>query len=68
MSSPRVETEAARMSATAVSVGPGMPVDEALHLMADRSIGTLSVVQDGRVIGILTQSDVVAALARRRSR
>jgi CBS-domain-containing membrane protein len=52
------------MSAPAVSVGPWVPLQEALHLMVDRRIGALPVVQDGRVIGILTQSDVVAALAR----
>jgi CBS domain-containing protein len=36
-----------------------------MQLMADRGVGALPVVRDGRVIGILTQSDVVAALARR---
>jgi CBS domain-containing protein len=32
--------------------------------MADRSIGALPVVESGRVVGILTQSDVVTAVAR----
>jgi acetoin utilization protein AcuB len=56
------------MSAPAVSVGPWVPLEEALHVMVDRSIGALPVVQDGRVIGILTQSDMVSALARGRPR
>jgi acetoin utilization protein AcuB len=55
---------AAVMSAPAVSVGPLVPLQEAQRLMVDRRIGVLPVVQDGRVIGILTQSDVVAALTR----
>lgn len=68
MSRPPGKTPAAVGSAPAVSVGPELPLDEALHLMTDRSIAALPVVQDGRVVGILRQSDVVAALARRRSR
>ncbi len=32
--------------------------------MADRQIGALPVVEDERVVGILTQSDVVTAVAR----
>jgi CBS domain-containing protein len=39
-----------------------------MHLMVDRSIGALPVVDDERVIGILTQSDIVAALARQGQR
>lgn len=58
---------AAVMSAPAVSVGPGVPLAEAMGVMADRQIGALPVVEDGHVIGILTQSDVVIALAREAS-
>ena len=52
------------MSTPAVSVGPAQSLQEAMDLMVGRSIGALPVVEDGRVIGILTQSDVVSALAR----
>jgi CBS domain-containing protein len=55
---PNGDTVAAAMSAPAVSVGPGAPLEAAMRLMADRRIGALPVVEDGRVIGILTQSDV----------
>lgn len=65
--SPR-DAVAAVMSAPAVSVGPAVPLKEAMHLMVDRSIGALPVVDDERVIGILTQSDIVAALARQGQR
>jgi CBS domain-containing protein len=53
------------MSAPAVSIGPAELLTDAMQVMVGRGIGALPVVQDGRVIGILTQSDVVAALARR---
>jgi CBS domain-containing membrane protein len=53
------------MSAPVVSIGPTAPLGEAIRLMAGRGIGALPVVARGRVVGILTQSDVVAAVARR---
>ncbi|HEY7540979.1 MAG TPA: CBS domain-containing protein [Methylomirabilota bacterium] len=55
------------MSAPAVSVDPTQSLKEAMGLMVGRSIGALPVVEDGRVIGILTQSDIVAALAQTRA-
>lgn len=61
---PLGEVVAEVMSAPAVSVGPAQALKEAMDLMVGRSIGALPVVEDGRVIGILTQSDVVSALAR----
>jgi CBS domain-containing protein len=54
---------AAVMNAPTVSIGPQTPLAEAARLMADRQIGALPVVTDGRVIGILSQSDVVRAVA-----
>lgn len=53
------------MSAPAISTGPAVPLAEAMRLMADHGIGALPVVHEDRVVGILTQSDVVAAVARR---
>src|SRR5687768_10067362 len=53
------------MSAPAVSVEPTVPLADAMRRMADRGIGALPVVADNRVVGILTQSDVVAAVADR---
>jgi len=61
---PRTDAVAAVMSAPVVSVGPGAPLQDAMDLMVGRGIGALPVVEDGRVVGILTQSDVLAALAR----
>jgi CBS domain-containing protein len=53
------------MSAPVISVGPAETLTAATQLMVDRAIGALPVVDDGQVVGILTQSDVVTALARR---
>jgi len=53
------------MSAPVISVGPAETLAAATQLMVDRGIGALPVVDEGRVVGILTQSDVVTALARR---
>jgi CBS domain-containing protein len=60
---PPGEVVADVMSGPAVSVDPAQSLQEAMALMVGRSIGALPVVEDGRVIGILTQSDVVSALA-----
>ena len=42
-----------------VTIGPDAPLAEAAHLMLKRKIGCLVVVQDGRLVGILTESDFV---------
>ena len=50
------------MSRPVVTVGPRTPIDRAARLLFDRRIGCLPVVDEGRLIGILTQTDAVAAL------
>ena len=60
---PRGETVAAVMSAPVVTVAPAEPMADAMRLMADRGLGALPVVEHGRLVGILTQSDVVASVA-----
>ncbi|HET6497967.1 MAG TPA: CBS domain-containing protein [Coriobacteriia bacterium] len=47
------------MSAEPVAVGPDMGVTEAAHLMVDRSIGALPVVEGGALIGIVTEGDLI---------
>jgi acetoin utilization protein AcuB len=59
---PRPAIVSAVMSTPAISIGPWVRLDEAMRLMADRRIGALPVVEGGRVVGIFTQSDVVAAV------
>lgn len=53
------------MSSPVVSTGPGVSLAEAMRLMGDRAIGALPVVDGGRIVGMLTQSDIVATLAGR---
>jgi CBS domain-containing protein len=46
------------MTARPHSVGTGDSVVEAARLMRDQDIGSLPVVDDGRVIGIVTDRDI----------
>jgi len=47
------------MSAPAVTIGPDAPVQEAARTMADKKIGCLPVVEEGRLVGILTETDIL---------
>jgi CBS domain-containing protein len=44
------------------TVGPGDNVLTALHLMAEKNIGLLVVVEDGAVVGVLSERDCVRRL------
>ncbi len=44
-----------------ITVRPGTDVRQAARLMHERKIGALPVVEQGRVVGILTETDVLAA-------
>jgi acetoin utilization protein AcuB len=50
------------MSQPATVVGPRTGIDRAARLLFDRRIGCLPVLEDGRLVGILTQTDAVTAL------
>jgi acetoin utilization protein AcuB len=50
------------MSRPVVVVSPRTAMDKAARLLFDRRIGCLPVIEDGKLIGILTQTDAVAAL------
>lgn len=47
-----------------ISVGPGTPVEEASRLMLEHKIGALPVVEDGALVGIVTESDLFRMLTR----
>lgn len=51
------------MTPTVVSVSPGATLQEACMQMAKESIHRLLVVEEGRLVGILTSFDVVRAMA-----
>ncbi len=47
------------MSAPVVSVGPASDLEQAARLMREYKIGSLPVVDAGRVVGILTETDLL---------
>lgn len=47
------------MSAPAVTIGPDAPVQEAARTMAEKKIGCLPVVEEGKLVGILTETDIL---------
>ena len=49
------------MSERPVTVSPRTTLEEAAQIMLDRQIGGLPVVEDGRLLGIITASDVLHA-------
>jgi CBS domain-containing protein len=52
------------MNPDPVSVAPTTPVSEAVRLMRSRRIGSLPVVEDGRLVGIVTVYDFLESAAR----
>jgi len=53
------------MSTEVVTVGPDATVHEVTTLMTDNSVNRLPVVDEGRVVGIITRGDIVRAIAQR---
>lgn len=52
------------MTPKAASAAPDTTLRQAANLMASRQIGSLPVVEDGRVVGIVTATDVLDELGR----
>jgi CBS domain-containing protein len=52
------------MSTPAVTIGPRRSVAHAATVMIARDIGRLPVVEDGRLVGILTRADLVREFTR----
>ena len=49
------------MSKEVISIGPDALLEEAALLMRDNKVGTLVVVEDGKLVGIITESDIFDA-------
>jgi CBS domain-containing protein len=45
------------MKTDVITVGPETPTLEAIHLMRRFRIGCLPVLQDGRLVGVVTEED-----------
>src|SRR5512136_1057958 len=50
------------MSSPVITVTPSMPIEEAACIMVDRKIGGLPVVEDGALVGIITETDIFKLL------
>ena len=54
------------MTTEVITTKPDTPLAEAASLMIERKIGCLPVVENGRLVGILTEGDFVAIAAGKR--
>jgi acetoin utilization protein AcuB len=54
------------MSTPVITVGPQEPLARAVGLMAERKIGSVPVAEEGRLVGIVTETDLIRLLFRRR--
>lgn len=59
----KVRPVAAMMTAYAVKAVPEMPVRQAANVMRGWNIGCLPVVEDGKLVGIVTVSDLLRIVA-----
>ncbi len=57
-------TAGAAMSSPALTIGPDRSVAEAAATMLRRGVNRLPVVDDGRLVGIVTRADLVRGFAR----
>jgi acetoin utilization protein AcuB len=46
------------MTADVISVRPDLPLEEAARIMADSKIGGLPVMEEGELVGIITETDI----------
>jgi acetoin utilization protein AcuB len=51
------------MSTNVMTVFPDCPLEEAASLMVEHKIGSLPVVENGRVVGIITETDIFEQFA-----
>lgn len=51
------------MTTGILTMGPDELVTDALHLMVEKGIGSIPILQDGRLVGIITKTDLTRAQA-----
>jgi CBS domain-containing protein len=51
------------MTCNPVTTRPDMPVSQAAALMLEKRVGSLPAIEDGKLVGIITDRDAVRALA-----
>ena len=52
------------MATEVITTTPETPIAEAAHVLRERKIGCLPVINNGQLVGILTESDFVQWVAR----
>jgi CBS domain-containing membrane protein len=52
------------MKKRVISVKPDTPIKDAAHLMADKKIGCVPVVESGTLVGLLTTTDILRYVER----
>lgn len=50
------------MTKEVITVAPLTPIEEAASLMSQKRIGALPVVQEGRLVGMITETDVLGVM------
>ncbi|MFH1834374.1 MAG: CBS domain-containing protein [bacterium] len=55
------------MSDEVIAISPDASVREAATLMADRNVNRLPVVEEGKLVGIVTRGDIVQAIADKKA-
>jgi CBS domain-containing protein len=58
------ETAGAAMTSPAVTVAPGATIPAAARTMTEHRVNRLPVVEDGRLVGIVTRADLLRAYVR----
>jgi acetoin utilization protein AcuB len=57
-------TVAEIMSRSVITIGPDRPARDGAQLMLEHKIGALPVLDDGHLVGIITETDIVRAFVR----
>lgn len=52
------------MTKNPITIGPDTPFEEALRIGQEKKIGAFPVVEDGKLVGIATESDIVRFMSR----
>ena len=52
------------MTRSVITIGPDLDAHDAAQIMLDHKIGALPVIDDGRLIGIVTETDLLRAFVR----
>jgi acetoin utilization protein AcuB len=52
------------MTRSVITIGPDRPARDGAQLMLEHKIGALPVLDDGHLVGIITETDIVRAFVR----